>query len=76
MMKRIAAIALALASVGATQALAQAYPNKPIRVVLGYTAGGAADAAARPLMRILEPLLGQAIIVEPVSYTHLRAHET
>jgi len=65
MMKRIAAIALALASVGATQALAQAYPNKPIRVVLGYTAGGAADAAARPLMRILEPLLGQAIIVEP-----------
>jgi len=65
MIKQITAIALALAAVGATQALAQVYPNKPIRVVLGYTAGGAADAAARPLMRILEPLLGQPIIVEP-----------
>jgi len=57
MIKQITAIALALAAVGATQALAQVYPNKPIRVVLGYTAGGAADAAARPLRRILEPLL-------------------
>ena len=65
MIKRIAAIALALAAVGATQAFAQAYPNKPIRVVLGYTAGGAADATARPLMRVLEQLLGQPIIVEP-----------
>jgi len=65
MFKQITAIALALAPAWATQAQAQGYPNKPIRVVLGYTAGGAADAAARPLMRVLEPLLGQAIIVEP-----------
>lgn len=65
MIKQITAIALTLATVGITQAQAQGYPNKPIRVVLGYTAGGAADAAARPLIRVLEPLLGQAIIVEP-----------
>ena len=65
MIKHMVAIALALAGVGATQALAQGYPNKPIRVVLGYTAGGAADATARPLMRVLEQLLGQPIIVEP-----------
>ena len=65
MFKRITAIALALAAMWAPQAQAQGYPYKPIRVVLGYTAGGAADAAARPLMRLLEPLLGQAIIVEP-----------
>ena len=65
MFKKITVIALALASAWATLAQAQGYPNKPIRVVLGYTAGGAADAVARPLMRVLEPLLGQAIIVEP-----------
>jgi len=53
MLKRITAIALTLAAAGATQVHAQAYPNKPIRVVLVYTAGGAADAAARPLMRVL-----------------------
>lgn len=65
MIKHLAAIALTLSGVGATQALAQGFPNKPIRVVLGYTAGGAADATARPLMRVLEQLLGQPIIVEP-----------
>ena len=32
----------------ALQVHAQGYPQKPIRVVLGYTVGGAADAAARP----------------------------
>jgi len=65
MFKRFTAIALAVAAAWATQAEAQGYPNKPVRVVLGYTAGGAADAAARPLVRVLEPILGQAIIVEP-----------
>ena len=44
---------------------AQAYPNKPIRVSLGYTTGGAADGAMRPLARVLEGLLGQSIIIEP-----------
>ena len=46
-------------------ALAQGYPAKPVRMVLGYTAGGAADTAARPLARVLEPLLGQPIVIEP-----------
>jgi len=43
---------------------AQAYPNKPIRVVIGYAPGGSADAGIRPLARVLEPLLGQPIIIE------------
>src|SRR5262245_53909739 len=45
-------------------ACAQGYPNKPIRVVIGYTAGGSAEAGARPLARALEPLLGQPLIME------------
>ena len=48
----------------ATSALGQAYPNKPIRLMLGYTAGGSAEAGARPLARALEPLLGQPIVFE------------
>jgi tripartite-type tricarboxylate transporter receptor subunit TctC len=45
-------------------ALAQAYPNKPIRLMIGYTAGGSAEAGARPLARALEPLLGQPLVFE------------
>src|SRR5216117_1961541 len=46
-------------------ALAQSsYPNKPIRLMLGYTAGGSAEAGARPLARALEPLLGQPLVFE------------
>ena len=59
-----AAIAVALAP-AAQSAFAQPYPNKPVRVFLGYTAGGASDGAMRPLAKVLEGLLGQAIIIEP-----------
>jgi len=65
MIRSIASAALLAASVVLPQAHAQAYPAKPIRVVLGYTPGGAADSAMRPLARVLEPLLGQPIIIEP-----------
>jgi tripartite-type tricarboxylate transporter receptor subunit TctC len=47
-----------------TAAFAQGYPNKPIRLMLGYTAGGSAEAGARPLARALEPLLGQPLVFE------------
>ena len=59
--KRIVLIALAVA---APQLQAQGYPNKPVRVVIGYAPGGAADAGIRPLARLLEPLLGQNILIE------------
>ncbi len=60
---RFAAVAgLFVASVSA--ALAQGYPNKPIRVLIGYAPGGSADAGVRPLARALEPLLGQPLIIE------------
>ena len=48
----------------APQLQAQGYPNKPIRVVIGYAPGGSADAGVRPLARVLEPLLGQPLIIE------------
>ena len=57
------AAALALCSIGA-DALAQGYPVKPIRLVIGFAPGGAADAVARTLGEALGRALGQSIIVE------------
>ena len=57
-----AVLGLFVASVSA--ALAQGYPTKPIRVLIGYAPGGSADAGVRPLARALEPLLGQPLIIE------------
>src|SRR3954451_19616578 len=60
-MVRVAAVA---ALVAASSAFAQSYPSKPIRLMIGYTAGGSAEAGARPLARALEPLLGQPLVFE------------
>lgn len=43
---------------------AEAFPSRPIRLVVGYAAGGAADAAARHLARIVSATLGQNVVVE------------
>jgi tripartite-type tricarboxylate transporter receptor subunit TctC len=56
----IAGVFAALSSV----ALAQGYPSKPIRLLIGYSPGGSAEAGARPLARALEPLLGQPLVFE------------
>ena len=58
-------VALLLAGLQAAPVLAQGYPNKPIRVFLGYTAGGASDGAMRPLAKVLEGILGHPIVIEP-----------
>ena len=48
--------------VGSLQA--QPYPNKPIKLIVGFTPGGAADYVARNLSVPLGQALGQSIIVE------------
>ena len=60
-LQRILALTLAAA---AGCAHAQGYPNKPIRLMIGYAPGGSAEAGARPLARSLEPLLGQPLVFE------------
>jgi tripartite-type tricarboxylate transporter receptor subunit TctC len=43
---------------------AQTYPNRPIRLLHGFSPGGAADALARIVSDGLSKLLGQPVIVE------------
>ena len=43
---------------------AQNYPNKTIKMVVPYPAGGGSDTLSRPLAQRLSAELGQAVIVE------------
>lgn len=46
-------------------AAAQArYPDKPIRMLVGFAAGGPTDVIARKLSAVIGPLLGQSVVVE------------
>jgi tripartite-type tricarboxylate transporter receptor subunit TctC len=48
----------------ATGALAQSYPNRPIRVIVGYPPGGAVDLIARLYGQGLSVRLGQPVVIE------------
>jgi len=49
---------------GPIPALAQTYPTKPIRVTVGFTAGGPADTMARVVAKKLTELGGQNVLVD------------
>ena len=57
-------VALALSFCMTTAHAQQAYPNAPIRLVVGYAAGGTTDILARSLGEQLGKILGQTIIVD------------
>ena len=49
---------------GAGSAFGQAYPAKPVRLVVGWPPGGAADGVARPLSIKLGEALGRPVVVD------------
>src|SRR6266404_1966216 len=60
---RRAFTAIALVLLGAS-AFAQSYPNKPIRLVVGFTPGGVSDVLARAMSAKLSQNLGQQVVVD------------
>ena len=63
-MRLIANLLCAVLGFAAVTALAQTYPNRPIRMLVGYPPGGSVDASARILAERLGPALGQTVLVE------------
>ena len=59
--KTIAAIAAALA---ANITFAQAYPSKPIKIIVPFAPGGTTDIVARIMAAKMSPIIGQPVIVE------------
>lgn len=59
------AAGLALSAMGlSTPVLAQAFPNKPLRIVVPFAAGGAGDLTARIIGAELSTSLGQPVTIE------------
>ena len=56
------ACAVAIANVG--NAWAQTYPSRPVRIVVGYSAGGGVDIFARLMGQWLSERLGQQFVIE------------
>jgi tripartite-type tricarboxylate transporter receptor subunit TctC len=69
-------VSAAAMPVASRVAIADAYPSRPIRLVVGFTAGAASDVIARIFARGAGPVVGQQIIVEnkPGAGSSIAAH--
>ncbi|HSV60854.1 MAG TPA: tripartite tricarboxylate transporter substrate binding protein [Variovorax sp.] len=64
-MKRLVpALAAAAMALGASPAMAQEWPSRPLKIMVGSAPGGGTDAMARAVADRLGPLLKQAVVVE------------
>jgi tripartite-type tricarboxylate transporter receptor subunit TctC len=67
LLKRSTAAALAWAGLGTVRvspSLAADYPTRPVRVIVPYPAGGAADVVARITAKYLSDQLGQQVFID------------
>ena len=64
---QLTAGAVALPAVSSRSAWAQAYPTRPITIIVAYAAGGTTDIIARVMAERMRVTLGQAVVVENVT---------
>ncbi|MDB5859055.1 MAG: putative Bug-like extra-cytoplasmic solute receptor, family [Ramlibacter sp.] len=62
--RRFALVCLAAALAAPAAFAADAWPTKPVRIIVPFAPGGGADSSARVLAELLAPQLGQSVIVE------------
>ena len=60
----VTAAAICAAAVSGAPAGAQNYPTKPIKVIVGFAAGGPTDVIARILAQDMTATLGQSVIID------------
>lgn len=62
--KALAALALALVGAGTHAQSGAPYPNKPVKLLVGFAPGGAADHVARSISDAFGRALGTSVVVE------------
>jgi tripartite-type tricarboxylate transporter receptor subunit TctC len=60
----VVALLAAVAALAAAPTLAQSYPNRPIRLLVGFAPGGGTDIVARALAPTMGQVLGQPVVIE------------
>jgi tripartite-type tricarboxylate transporter receptor subunit TctC len=63
-LKMAVGIVVSVLSLAASDAMAQAYPNKPIKLVVPFPAGGTTDIVARLVAQRMSESMGQPVLVD------------
>jgi tripartite-type tricarboxylate transporter receptor subunit TctC len=61
---RIALVLVLISCSGSVRAQNSDYPNRPIKMLVGFAAGGGTDVAARVIAQKMSEILGQGVVVE------------
>ena len=63
-LKTIAVVSALLLTSTLANAQSEPYPSRPIKLIVGYPAGGASDVTARAVANKMVDFLGQPVVVE------------